>query len=297
MKKLGRFIVKILIFIIIAGISYNHLTITRYALGDEPNSFFPIVLEVPKSNPPRFELLRWSELKKLLAADPKRTLSLPVGERQFTLEPDKNFIPSVKFQVTGVSGGQRIEVTYNTDDYTFWAEYRVVGNTIVPVRIRSGHGAALLFGTVLGIIGTTLLSWLYTRVRRRDSPARSVGEDKNWYLAALKKYAVFSGRARRKECWIFFFFNWIIVFGLGWIDLLTGAPGVFGKLYVLAVLIPSIAVGVRRMHDTDHSGWWLLLPIVNLVFLVQDSQQGDNRFGSNPKATTVWPPKLQKANE
>ena len=99
MKKLARLLVKLLIVVIIAGASYNYLTITRYAPGDEPDSFFPIVLEVPKSNPPRFELFRWSELKKLLAADPKRTISLPVGERHFTLEPDKNFTPSVKFQV------------------------------------------------------------------------------------------------------------------------------------------------------------------------------------------------------
>ena len=107
----------------------------------------------------------------------------------------------------------------------------------------------------------------------------------NWYLEVLKKYAVFSGRARRKEYWMFFLFNLIIAFVLGFVEGLAGGPGVLGNLYALAVLIPGIAVGVRRMHDTDHSGWWLLLPIVNLVFLVQDSQQGDNRFGSNPKAT------------
>ena len=173
MKKLTILLVKLLIFVIIAGLSYNYLTITRYAPGDEPDRFFPIVLEVPESNPPRFELFRWSELKKLLATDPKRTLSLPVGERQFTLTPEKNFTPSVKFQVMEISGGQRIEVTYNTDDYTFWGEYRVAGNTIVPVRVRSGHGIAILFGIVLGIIGTALLSWLYTRVRRRGSVTRT----------------------------------------------------------------------------------------------------------------------------
>jgi uncharacterized membrane protein YhaH (DUF805 family) len=109
----------------------------------------------------------------------------------------------------------------------------------------------------------------------------------NWYLEVLKKYAVFSGRARRKEYWMFFLFNVIIAFVLGFVEGLAGGPGVLGNLYALAVLIPGIAVGVRRMHDTDHSGWWLLLPIVNLVFLVQESQQGDNRFGSNPKAITA----------
>jgi uncharacterized membrane protein YhaH (DUF805 family) len=55
------------------------------------------------------------------------------------------------------------------------------------------------------------------------------------------------------------------------------------NLYQLAVLIPAIAVGIRRMHDTNHRGWWLLVPIVNLIFAVRDSDSGDNRFGPNPK--------------
>jgi uncharacterized membrane protein YhaH (DUF805 family) len=110
----------------------------------------------------------------------------------------------------------------------------------------------------------------------------------NWYLEALKKYAVFEGRARRKEYWIFTLFNVIIVFLLVFVAVLflgQEAGSIVNFLYSLAVLIPSIAVGVRRMHDTDHSGWWILLPIVNLVFAVQDSQPGSNRFGQNPKET------------
>lgn len=168
MKKLITLLIELLIFIIIAGAVYNYLTITRYGPGDGLDGFFPIVLEVPNSNPPRFELLRGSELIKLLATDPKRNLLLPIGERNFTLTPEKHFTPSVKLQVMEVSGGQRIEVAYHTDDYSYWGEYRVVGNTIVPVRVRSGHGMAILFGVVLGLIGTTLLSWLYTRVRKRN---------------------------------------------------------------------------------------------------------------------------------
>ena len=111
----------------------------------------------------------------------------------------------------------------------------------------------------------------------------------NWYLEVLRKYAVFSGRARRKEYWMFFLFNLIITFVLGFIEGIVGiAPeidqSVLVTIYQLAVLIPSIAVGVRRMHDTDHSGWWLLVPIVNLVFAVSEGTRGDNRFGSDPKA-------------
>ena len=113
----------------------------------------------------------------------------------------------------------------------------------------------------------------------------------NWYLEAMKKYAVFSGRARRKEYWMFFLFNLIIAFGLGLVEgILDIAPesddSILATIYQLAVLIPSIAVGVRRMHDTDHSGWWLLLPIVNLVFACTEGTRGDNRFGADPKIGT-----------
>ena len=110
-----------------------------------------------------------------------------------------------------------------------------------------------------------------------------------WYLEVLKKYAVFNGRARRKEFWMFYLFNIIILVVLGLIEGFAGiAPNsdqsVLGNIYQLAVLIPTIAVGVRRMHDTDHSGWWLLFPLVNLAFAASEGTQGDNRFGPDPKA-------------
>ena len=112
----------------------------------------------------------------------------------------------------------------------------------------------------------------------------------NWYLDVLKKYAVFSGRARRKEYWMFFLFNIIIAIVLGFIEGLIGTTAsqngqsILGSIYQLAILIPSIAVGVRRMHDTDHSGWWLLFPIVNLVFALTEGTKGDNKYGTDPKA-------------
>jgi len=104
-----------------------------------------------------------------------------------------------------------------------------------------------------------------------------------WYFEVLKKYAVFSGRARRKEYWMFFLVNILVAMVLGFIEGVAGTGAILSNLYSLALLIPGIAVGVRRMHDTDRSGWWLLLPIVNLIFLCQDSQPGPNRFGPNPK--------------
>ena len=118
----------------------------------------------------------------------------------------------------------------------------------------------------------------------------------NWYLGVLKNYAAFNGRARRKEYWYFLLFNIIISIVLAVIDGVTGSfnpkggMGLLGGIYILAILIPGIAVSVRRLHDTARSGWWLLIGlvpliggIVLLVFMVQDSKLGQNQYGANPK--------------
>ena len=118
----------------------------------------------------------------------------------------------------------------------------------------------------------------------------------SWYLEVLKKYAVFSGRARRKEYWMFFLINLLISAVLIAIDSLIGTFsqtgfGLLQGLYSLAVLIPSIAVTVRRLHDTGRTGWWILIGlipviggIVLLIFMLLDSQPGVNQYGPNPKA-------------
>ena len=119
----------------------------------------------------------------------------------------------------------------------------------------------------------------------------------NWYLAVLKKYADFSGRARRMEYWIFTLVSLLVVLGLVILDATLGLDigdeeeiGLLTMIYVLATLIPSIAVSVRRLHDSDRSGWWFLITfvpligdVVLLIFFVLDSTPGDNRFGPNPK--------------
>lgn len=117
----------------------------------------------------------------------------------------------------------------------------------------------------------------------------------NWYFEVLKKYAVFSGRARRKEYWYFVLFNILIGVLLGFVEGLIGlAPNspqsVLGTIYALAVLLPGLGVSVRRLHDTGKSGWWLLIAlvpliggIVLLIFMVQDSDAGDNPYGPSPK--------------
>lgn len=118
----------------------------------------------------------------------------------------------------------------------------------------------------------------------------------NWYLHVLKNYATFSGRARRKEYWMFFLISALISIVLTLLDILLGTysveyeAGLFSGLYSLLILLPSIAVVVRRLHDTDRSGWWILISLIPLigvlvlfVFTCLDSQPGTNRFGVNPK--------------
>ena len=112
----------------------------------------------------------------------------------------------------------------------------------------------------------------------------------SWYLEVLKKYAVFSGRARRAEYWYFLLFNLIVVVVLSIIDAAAGTNPLLSGIYTLAVLLPSIGVAIRRLHDTGRSGWWILIAlvplvgaIVLLVFYVQDSSAGVNEYGPNPK--------------
>lgn len=111
----------------------------------------------------------------------------------------------------------------------------------------------------------------------------------DWYLKVLKNYVNFTGRARRKEYWMFALFSAIISIVLMLIEYLIGLPQSLSSIYSLAVLLPGLGVGVRRLHDTGRSGWWLLLAlvpfigaIVLIVFFCLDSTP-DNDYGPNPK--------------
>ena len=120
----------------------------------------------------------------------------------------------------------------------------------------------------------------------------------NWFLVAVKqKYADFTGRATRSEYWYFVLFYLLLSAGLMIVDALLGwfnselGIGVLSGIYTLALMIPSLSVTVRRLHDTGRSAWWLLLGlipliggIVLLVFFVQDSQDGANGYGLTPKS-------------
>lgn len=112
----------------------------------------------------------------------------------------------------------------------------------------------------------------------------------NYYIDAWKNYVNFQGRARRKAYWMFVLFNIIAIVIAGVIDNVIGTGGSITSLYNLAVLLPCLALAVRRLHDIGKSGWWLLLGlipvigfIVLLVFAVTDSQPGENQYGPNPK--------------
>ena len=109
-----------------------------------------------------------------------------------------------------------------------------------------------------------------------------------YFIGALKRYADFTGRAKRQEYWMFILFYLIFYLMLSVIDAVIGTP-VLSSLYSLALFIPSISIAARRLHDTSRSGWWQLIALIPLigaivliVFLVQDSHE-DNEYGPNPK--------------
>ncbi len=123
-----------------------------------------------------------------------------------------------------------------------------------------------------------------------------------WYLGVIKKYAEFAGRARRQEYWMFVLINALISAGIGIVEAAAGLTytdgggGPITGLYGLFVLVPGIAVAVRRLHDTGRSGWYLLMaliPLIGWIFvlvaLVKDSDPGVNAYGPSPKYASAAP--------
>jgi uncharacterized membrane protein YhaH (DUF805 family) len=130
----------------------------------------------------------------------------------------------------------------------------------------------------------------------------------HWMIMPFKRYADFSGRSQRKEYWMFFLLNWIIVLPL---FILIGSQGDAADkakdqaassgpaveigvaallIYLVAIIVPSVAVAIRRFHDQDKSGWLFLLtlipyvgPFIMLAFMVVDGTPGPNRYGPDPK--------------
>ena len=125
----------------------------------------------------------------------------------------------------------------------------------------------------------------------------------NYFLLALKKYATFTGRSRRKEYWMFVLFRYLIsmVILAPTIYLFFNSSDEGGMLgymlfivYSMALIVPGLAVVVRRLHDVGKSGWMyfvVLIPVIGifwlLILLASDSEQGDNQYGPNPKQEAV----------
>lgn len=111
----------------------------------------------------------------------------------------------------------------------------------------------------------------------------------NWYLEVLKKYAQFNGRSRRQEYWMFTLFNIIFSLAFTFLGVAIGME-FLGNIYSLAVFLPGLGVGVRRLHDINKSGWFLLvalIPIIGVIWLIilfaKEGDQGENQYGPNPK--------------
>jgi len=116
-----------------------------------------------------------------------------------------------------------------------------------------------------------------------------------YFIGAYKKYADFTGRARRKEYWMFYLFYVLAIIALAIIDGIIGSLspemglGILSGLFILGSIVPFIALAARRLHDINKSGWWQLIsfiplvgPIVMLVFTVIKGNEGENRFGEDP---------------
>jgi uncharacterized membrane protein YhaH (DUF805 family) len=110
-------------------------------------------------------------------------------------------------------------------------------------------------------------------------------------------YTVFSGRAGRPAFWWWFLFGILVAIGANIIDAIIGTWGVVNGLAALALLLPNLSVSIRRLHDTDHSGWWVLIgliPIIGfivlLIFYLREGDAGENKYGPPPVGGGVASP-------
>lgn len=146
-----------------------------------------------------------------------------------------------------------------------------------------------------------------------------------WATLPLKKYAEFEGRSRRKEYWMYVLLLIAVGLVIGTVEGIVGLSGMVGPygpltaLFLLGTLVPSLAVGVRRLHDTGRSGWWLLIGygpfllslvltmagslqlamilsvlalvgfVALLVFMVMEGTRGPNQYGPDPKGSEGSP--------
>lgn len=124
----------------------------------------------------------------------------------------------------------------------------------------------------------------------------------DWYIGVWKKFAVFEGRARRKEYWLFCLINMFISMIFYIVDVFIFPILFLIVIYDLAILLPSLAVSVRRLHDLGKSGWWIflcLIPIIGIIWLLvlfsTDGMPCENKYGPNPKQTFLSPVEIPYA--
>ena len=120
-----------------------------------------------------------------------------------------------------------------------------------------------------------------------------------YYLNVWRKYVVFDGRASRSEYWYFQLFNFLIGFAIGFVGVFllgSKATSTLSLLYSLAIVLPGLAVTVRRLHDTGRSGWWILISlipfvggIILLIFMILESNAGMNAYGPPPLPNAAPP--------
>lgn len=115
----------------------------------------------------------------------------------------------------------------------------------------------------------------------------------HWYMEVMRKYSDFSGRSRRMEYWMFFLLNIVVSLIVAVIGTMLHVP-YLSFLYAAVIIVPSLAVTARRLHDTGRSGWWMLIALIPILgalvllyFMAIDGDPGDNAYGPNPKAATA----------
>ena len=118
-----------------------------------------------------------------------------------------------------------------------------------------------------------------------------------WMFLPLKRIGDFRGRSRRREFWMFTLFEVAVICATGFVDRSLGATsdeGIIGPLVVLAFMVPSVMVSIRRLHDTDRSGWWIwvsLVPVLGslalLALFCMEGTGGTNRYGEDPKDADI----------
>ena len=154
-------------FLVITFVAYQLLGSNRQISEDSVPDFFPVVLIIPDSNPAAFRLVRWREIESM-SSDGQVSFGLPSGEFSLQL-PEGDHVHRVRLKVANRLDRQSVEVDWRDDDYTIEAVYDVVANSVQPVSLRMWHAMTLLPALIIGHVGTKILLFMFSRLRRRST--------------------------------------------------------------------------------------------------------------------------------